>query len=105
MKKLVMVGALLLAACGFDDTYSFKQKEFDNNQVQVSFVDYESRSAFQAAAERYKAVETGRQTQAFSILTKKGKECEVHMFDPSKEYRPQWLGHEVYHCRYGRFHD
>jgi len=48
------------------------------------------------------AVSDGRELMAWSII--RAGNCEVHIVDPSRSYQPQWTGHEVTHCIWGRFH-
>ena len=46
-----------------------------------------------------------RQTvAAFSKLRYNDKECDIYIYDPEYTYEPEFAGHELYHCIYGRWH-
>lgn len=105
MKKLgYLMLVILLGSCGAVDGYSFEKMETNHNKITVYFVDYESNTDFNSAADRYNALKIDRDLKAFSSVNRQTGECTIHMFNPSKRYSPEWVGHEVYHCRYGSFH-
>ena len=54
------------------------------------------------AATRKAVAAEGRDLMAWSVLRPSG--CEVHIVDPAVKYAPEWIGHEIVHCVYGRFH-
>lgn len=105
-KMFCFLPLALLVACsgGSSDGYQFEHAETNHSEVLVSFVDYDTVPDFQRAAKDHGAIQEGRDTQAFSVLNRKTGACQIHMVNPTKRYKPEWLGHEVYHCRYGRFH-
>lgn len=42
--------------------------------------------------------------QAYSTYNESGTRCTINIVDPKEQYRPQWLGHELVHCLYGKWH-
>lgn len=104
MKRLILAPlALILAGCnGSADGYQFGDPEFERAKPNIEIVTYESVSAVRAAAPKGAHVE-GRDLMAWAVLRKDG--CTIHVLDPSVSYQPEWLGHEVAHCVWGRWHD
>lgn len=45
-----------------------------------------------------------RTVAAFSKLRYNDKECDIYIYDPEYTYEPEFAGHELYHCIYGRWH-
>ena len=45
-----------------------------------------------------------RKLYAFSLVSKLGGVCTVYIVNPTKTYRPEILGHEVFHCLEGDWH-
>ena len=41
---------------------------------------------------------------AFSKIRFNDKECDIYIYDPEYVYEPEFVGHELYHCVYGRWH-
>lgn len=42
---------------------------------------------------------------AFSLITDDHKICVINMVHPSKEYYPEYIGHELTHCVFGQWHE
>lgn len=106
MKYLLIL--LALAACGpRTDSYTFEEKEYTQSKLAITVVEHPSLKDLQAAGIAAKAIkETQTETvnlQAWSKINRNGT-CEVHIVDPEKSYGPEWMGHEIYHCAYGRWH-
>lgn len=87
------------------DGYKFYQKEYEQTVVAVNVVTYKTREELHAAAAKFLGEKDAKSYNAFSILFKnKPDQCVIHMMDPSVEYTPQHVGHEMLHCFYGQFH-
>jgi hypothetical protein len=100
-----MMPALLVASViGCDipgDGYQFKAKEYENKNPNIVFIVHKDEKELHQSAKQY-GVERFRFTKAFSIL--KPDACIVHILDPSTHYYPEYVGHEITHCMYGRWH-
>jgi hypothetical protein len=101
----------MLAGCkpsAGDDDYTFDRKEFVRTQSDVRFVAHRSLADLRSAAPADTTAATqaeGRQMFAWSRLSGVGYgHCEVHYVDPAVSYQPEWIGHELMHCAYGRWH-
>jgi hypothetical protein len=103
---LILVGVLLLAGCKPPpgaDGYQFAGKEYDLPTVTVTLVQHPDAGSLRAAAAKAGApIEGDREIMAWSVLH--GATCTVHVIDPAASYQPQWLGHEIAHCFWGRWH-
>lgn len=87
------------------DGYKFLHKEFEQTNINIEFVIYPSYRDLQQAA-KTRGVKKYNQTRAFSILHSPDyRTCTVHIIDPEKHYDPEFIGHEITHCIYGRWHD
>ncbi len=105
MKCLMILPALALAGCDAPDGYRFERAEYRAATVQVSIVEHSSLGELQLwAADAGADVGEGREVQAFSVISSDRRRCTVHIIAPQIDYQPQWLGHEVAHCIYGRWH-
>lgn len=96
--------ALMLAACERSpaaDTYRFEHKEWQHLAPPITVVVHPSIAALRAAAPD-SARSEGHILMAWSLINSGG--CEVHIVDPAVSYQPEWLGHEVAHCLWGRWH-
>ena len=102
MRALALAAVLLLAGCNQSpDGYRFESAEWERTQPNITVVAHPSLAALRAAAPAEARVE-GRDLMAWSRITREG--CEMHVVDPSASYQPQWIGHEVAHCVWGRWH-
>lgn len=109
MKRLILLAALALSSCGEPanrgaDGYEFKQAEYFYSGIRVEIVEHPSATEFYRAAARAGArAEDGATLYAFAELYPPNR-CRIHILDPRIDYRPEWLGHELAHCVYGRWH-
>lgn len=98
--RLIPFVFFALAACGQPaDGHRFERKEFERSRPDITIVLHPSVADLRAAAPpsaRHKYL------RGWSVITRTG--CELHVVDPAASYRPEWLGHEVAHCVWGRFH-
>lgn len=101
--------ALLLSGCEpaknvGADGYEFEKAEWQSRSFQVEIVPYTSVAEFRRTAARVGArSEDGGEVRAFSEIVP-GKQCRIHIMDPLITYEPEWIGHELTHCAYGRWH-
>lgn len=105
-----LAGLLVLAViAGCDDTprgadgYRFGSKEFSRDRVDLSVVEYSSLEALQTEA-RARGIGHWRQVQAFATFGRDSATCTIHIVDPARRYAPEFIGHEIAHCLYGRWH-
>lgn len=100
MKRLIPL-CLLLASCNeAPDGYKFEKKEFSQSKVQVELI---TLTEDQFKQERLKR-KLPEDVAAFSVLKKPFTSCKVYLIDPTIKYEPQYLGHEISHCFFGRWH-
>lgn len=108
MRRLALIPLVLLAACEptAADDHRFVRKEFDNRVVTVTIVPHASVQDLRAAAASSRVpIERGREEMAWSSVYPQSRRCEIHVVDPAVSYQPEWIGHELAHCAYGRWHD
>lgn len=102
MRFAIMPILLFLAACGQSpDGYTFEQEEFDRRSQTVTVVEHPTLTALHQAAPE-EALTDGRDLQGFSLI--RPGTCEIHITDLRKSDARMWLGHEMTHCIYGRWH-
>lgn len=117
MKKITLLLAILwtwtsFAMVGCDgspnsrrgaDDYYFEKKEYDQKQVTVKVELFETRRAFEVAA-REKEIKNPEVLGAFATLANDGSSCTIYTLEPTVSYEPEFLGHELAHCMWGRWH-
>ncbi|MEW4468995.1 hypothetical protein AB1K62_14305 [Parasphingorhabdus sp. JC815] len=103
MRRIIILAApALLASCGqAGDGYAFDGAEFERRSQPVTVVEHASLHDLRAAAPDEAHVQ-GRDLMGFSYLRPDG--CEIHVTDLRKSAARSWLGHEMTHCVYGRWH-
>jgi len=114
---LPLIAALLIASCdnspatkmGSDDYY-FEDKEYTLIDQKYTFIVVPNKEEWDALADKYVGI-PGKDLGAFSRLrlnraspTLEGSECIVYIRDPNWMYEPEFIGHEIIHCLYGRWH-
>jgi hypothetical protein len=103
-----MAAVLALAACGQQgaDGYVFGARQFDRGTVTVAVVEHPSEAALRAEARRLGVgAGGGRELMAFGFVSPDRPACTIHIVDPAKDYRPEWIGHELTHCLHGQWHE
>lgn len=90
------------------DGYIFHKKQYTKNELQITVVEHPSYADLRASA---KAESSTVKTEidfsalaAYSVLQPTTNVCTIHIVDPSKEYTPEFVGHEFLHCVYGQWH-
>lgn len=112
LRGLIFVSPLALMACNgqpeASDGYRFQHAEFVHLEPEVTFVVHRNLDDLRrhAPSAANAQLEGGRRALfAWSVLTgPTHNRCEVHIVDPTVSYEPEWIGHEVAHCIYGRWH-
>lgn len=112
MKKRLLAIFLLSPFAGAEkaavDGYLFEEKEYEKTELQVSIViarnkyDF-NRLAFDAGIPMYSYV-GNTHLEAFSILAPSQNKCTIFIKDPNWKYSPEYIGHELSHCIWGRWH-
>lgn len=108
VKRIVAAALLLLAACQQQgaDGYIFERKEFQHLDLRLIVVIAPNLERLRASAPAgtLETVRAGnRELMAWSVL-RPGKVCEMHVVDPFAVWLPEFIGHEVAHCIWGRWH-
>lgn len=95
----------LLAGCepASPDGYRFERSDFERDQVTVAIVQHDTRRDFENAAAGL-GITAPESLAAFGTVHPTEPRCTIHVMRISRHYQPQWLGHELTHCIYGRFH-
>jgi hypothetical protein len=109
MKKsiLAILTVLMLASCdpapkkGADD-YAFESKEYEKTSLNIEFVILKNQSEFNQAARMYAPGVEG--LEAFGIIQPDTNNCKIFIKDPEWQYVPEFIGHEIAHCIWGRWH-
>lgn len=106
MKKLAIALMLMLASCNKGpapgaDGYTFGNKQYERQSVQVNIVVYKTTAEFSRELKRRNLPEN---TVAFTTIRPPFDACTINMIDPSVKYEPEFVGHEFLHCVYGQWH-
>lgn len=104
-RVLSIAAAAVLASCGGSgdaaDGYQFGAKEFDRGRPNITVIMHPTLTDLRAKAPA-SAKRGERKLMAWGIIRPDG--CEIHIVDPAVSYQPEWIGHEVAHCAWGRWH-
>ena len=109
---------LFISSCDTDtnkkasDEYYFEDKEYTLIEQDYIFVVVENKKKWNDLVKQYFGSEyTGDQMGAFSRLRLNrqepnlaGSECIVYIKDPTWQYEPEYIGHEIIHCLFGKWH-
>lgn len=88
------------------DDYYFEEKEFERTSLGVTVVLFETRREFEETAKQKLGRDFPVETvAAFGSLSLVGNNCTIYTMDASVQYEPEFLGHELAHCIWGRFHE
>ena len=86
------------------DGYTFGEKQYEKNSVQISVVVLKSDDEMVAQLKR-RGVSDPESVVAFSVLYAPNfDKCTIYMIDPAIRYEPEYVGHEFLHCYYGQWH-
>jgi hypothetical protein len=111
------VGLMSISACDNiqstgADNYRFTTPEYEITEQQMVFIVHPTMKDLRDAL-RKRYIEEGspvnemslKTVAAWSTIYPDKNVCEVHFLNPADKYAPEFLGHEVTHCIYGRFHE
>ena len=116
MKNKIHTGiALLLISLGIivgcsdsskksPDGYYFEEPEYVKTELQVKMVLFKEKSEFRKVAIEKGAWHDGT-VQAFGTINPNGNSCTIYTYDATVKYQPEYWGHELAHCVYGRWHE
>jgi hypothetical protein len=105
------LGTFLLSSCDQApkkgaDNYYFEEKEFERTSLGVTVVLFQTRREFEETARQKLGKNFPVETvAAFGSLSTVGNNCTIYTMDASVQYEPEFLGHELAHCIWGRFHE
>lgn len=113
MTKLKILSIFLLSACLLScgdgsskksaDGYVFEEKEYEKTQLTVEIVVLKDNTEFQKEKNKYAPNVDG--LQAFGRLIPSQNKCILYIKDPEWNYAPEFIGHELSHCIWGRWHE
>lgn len=102
MKRIILISTLILAACGEQgDQYAFDGSEFERRDQRVIVIEHDNVAALRRDAPDA-AQREGRNLYGYSLIYP--DRCEIHVADLKQPDNRTWLGHEMTHCVYGRWH-
>ena len=113
-----LIVLLFISSCDTDtnkkgpDDYYFEQKEYTLIEQEYIFVVVDNKKEWNDLVKQYVGPGyTGDQMGAFSRLRLNredpnlaGSECIVYIKDPEWVYEPEFIGHEIVHCLFGKWH-
>lgn len=82
------------------DNYTFEKKEWDNKNLSIVVVTHPTYNSLRQSGP---AAKQGQELMAWAKVSENGS-CEIHIVDPAVSYKPEYMGHELAHCIYGRWH-
>ena len=109
---LFLLGGLLsfdVSARAAEDGYRFGEKEYEKLEFHVTIVLFRDAQEMvklgrkHGFSRRELAAYSKDGVAAFSILRE--EECIIFMKDADWEYEPEYYGHELAHCIWGRWHN
>lgn len=108
VKHLSLLLALALAACEptgqvATDGYLFETAQEKLSQRQITVTLHATREDLVRSHPDVVEVQ-GSKIQAYATYSPNGDRCWIHIVDPAKGYQPEFYGHELTHCLYGRWH-
>lgn len=107
---------LLISSCDTEqkasDDYYFEDKEYTLIEQDYIFVVVDNKEEWNDLVKQYVGPGyKGDQMGAFSRLRLNrqdpnlaGSECIVYIKDPTWTYEPEYIGHEIVHCLFGKWH-
>jgi len=109
---IVFLATLFLVGCDTSspskdkgkDRYWFETKEYEKTELGVSVRLYANKADLQLAA-KAKGITNWEYIQAFGVLKPYINSCTIHIVDPMNNYEPEYYGHELAHCIWGKFHN
>lgn len=85
------------------DDYVFEGKEFEHADFRLKVVIIPDQKKFDEL--RAKLNPNANDIQAFSSINTLNNTCTIYIKDPTWQYTPEKIGHEIAHCVWGRWHN
>ncbi len=105
---LILFSLCFLTSCDTPeakDGYTFEEKQFERTESSVNIVLLDSRlDLLQKGWELGIPKVLDKKLVAFSRVSLKSNKCTIYIIDPQEEYQPEFLGHELAHCLWGKWH-
>lgn len=91
------------------DGFRFGTPEYVKTDFRVVIVEHESagenaRAAMAAGATLPEPSSDNTEIKLKAWSRLRDGSCEIHVVKATVSYEPEWLGHELSHCIYGRWH-
>ena len=110
MKKYIILLILITTAAqaqrlgGYaKDDFKFLQKEIENLTPKVEFILLKNEEEYNSVRKEHLGVKW-KNVSAFTLWNQEKGTCKIYIKDPAWSYEPEYIGHEVAHCIWGRFH-
>lgn len=84
------------------DGYIFESKEYEKISLEIEVVVLHDK--FEFAREKNMNHLRLQNVEAFSIIVPGSNTCKIYVKDPEWKYQPEYIGHELAHCIWGRWH-
>lgn len=99
----VLASAVVATASPSLDGYTFEQAQFQHLTVRVQFVPIKTEAEMARLAGSFGVPSKGGIVKAFSVR-RADETCVIYAEDPTVQYEPEFIGHELAHCLFGNFH-
>jgi hypothetical protein len=111
MKNLIILASVLMfGACASvdgandaHDSYFFEVKEYEKTELNVVMDISPSVEIFKKKRNKF-IPGSDDDIKSFAVLSPSINKCTIYTIDPVVLYEPEYLGHELAHCIWGRFH-
>lgn len=109
MKKfgLAILASFFLLSCDESkvgkDGYTFGQPEYTKTEIDLKVVIHPDLKYLNESA-KATGVKVPDNRKLMAYATIQGDTCIVHIVDATKNYMPEFIGHEASHCIWGRWH-
>lgn len=85
------------------DGFYFEGKEFEHKDFRLKIVTIETQEEFDSIREKINP--NSNDVPVFTSLNPYDNTCTIYIKDPKWEYFPEFIGHAVSHCIWGRWHN
>lgn len=85
------------------DDYKFLVKEYENLSPEVNFILLKDQAQYDSVRKRELGTKWDS-VSAFTLWIPETGKCTIFIKDPTWEWEPELIGHEVAHCIWGRYH-
>lgn len=87
------------------DGYVFERKEWEMTEFTIRVVALKNQEEFDEAKKQVvKSRAKRKKLAAFAMVHPARNSCVIYVPDPSWKYEPEYIGHELTHCIWGRWH-